>query len=295
MKLSAILLLCFIYVSAWCQSDSPNFSFLDAAWSPDSKSIYFSYIEVKKDWSDFDAKKWKIGKMSIASGNIETLVDQALHVAASPDGKFITFVSERSGNAELYIMNVKSKRITQLTQTPDKEGASCWSPDGKWIAYNNDDNKNLQIYIINKKGKNQRQLTHENYKAYTPDWSPDGKQICFYSETGDRKDQIHVINIDGTHDYNITNDTLLNFYPGWTKDGKLIYTNMKKDNTTQLWLTNADGSQKTGILGNANAFFARQSPDGKKILFIGNQNNPGIFISDADGNHIQPVVTSLSF
>lgn len=273
----------------------PNIGFLDFCWSPDSKTIYFSYMEVKKDWSDYNPNKWKIGKSSIEGGSVETIVEQALHVAVSPHNKFLSFVSERSGNAELYLLNLKSRKTKQLTQTPDKEGAACWSPDGKWIAYNKGDKENLQIYVMDKNGKNQRPLTPENYKAYTPDWSPDGKQICYYSEKGDSKDQIHVMDADGKNDRNITQDTLLNFYPGWTKEGQLIYTNAKKDGITQLLLVNVDGTQKKEILNNINAFFIRQSPDGEKIAFIGNRKNPGIFITDLDGRNVRPIVTAASF
>src|SRR5690606_2550070 len=55
--------------------------------------------------------------------------------AASPDGKQVAFASNRNGFWDLYLMDLSSGEVTQLTDTPEYEGAPTWSPDSTFLAY----------------------------------------------------------------------------------------------------------------------------------------------------------------
>jgi tricorn protease len=57
------------------------------------------------------------------------------NVAWSPDGKQIAFTSDRDGNNNLYLLNVRTKQTTQLTKAPGDEHAPVFSPDGKSIVF----------------------------------------------------------------------------------------------------------------------------------------------------------------
>src|ERR1051325_10170549 len=67
--------------------------------------------------------------------------------AASPDGKRIAFASNRSGEWDLYTMDLSTAKVTQLTNTPQYEGAPSWSPDGSYIAYEAYIDDNLEIVV----------------------------------------------------------------------------------------------------------------------------------------------------
>ena len=55
--------------------------------------------------------------------------------AASPDGEKIAFASNRNGFWDLYLLDLSSGDVTQLTDTPEYEGAPTWSPDGSFLAF----------------------------------------------------------------------------------------------------------------------------------------------------------------
>src|SRR5205823_4735017 len=56
--------------------------------------------------------------------------------AWSPDGKKIAFYSDRSGNYEIWTINVDGKGLTQITNTPGaNRSGPLWSPDGSRLAY----------------------------------------------------------------------------------------------------------------------------------------------------------------
>ena len=56
----------------------------------------------------------------------------------SPDGQYIAFDSVRSGRAEIWTINLKTKNLRQLTDTEGSSVFPSWSPDGKYIAYRDD-------------------------------------------------------------------------------------------------------------------------------------------------------------
>src|SRR4029078_9595204 len=53
----------------------------------------------------------------------------------SPDGQWISFVSKRDGNSEIYRMRRDGSAQTRMTDSPAFDGFASWSPDGKWIVY----------------------------------------------------------------------------------------------------------------------------------------------------------------
>src|SRR5689334_9877006 len=53
----------------------------------------------------------------------------------SPNGEKIAFASNRNGFWDLYLLDLASGEVTQLTDTPQYEGAPTWSPDGSFLAF----------------------------------------------------------------------------------------------------------------------------------------------------------------
>jgi dipeptidyl aminopeptidase/acylaminoacyl peptidase len=56
----------------------------------------------------------------------------------SPDGKWISFISDRDGSSNLYVMPVAGGEARRLTNISTGTSDPLWSPDGKWIAFSTD-------------------------------------------------------------------------------------------------------------------------------------------------------------
>lgn len=100
----------------------------------------------------------------------------------------ITFLSERDGERNIYVMNDHGENIRGLTDTSLKKARPDWSSDGARIAFAADLNsgkkntpQQYDIFIMNADGSRQWNLTEHPAVDVSPSWSPDGKSIAFTS------------------------------------------------------------------------------------------------------------------
>ena len=104
----------------------------------------------------------------------------------SPDGKSIVFTSDRSGNDNVWIMNLETKETKQMSK--DRRGSiqsADWSPDGNYIVVSKG-KRNLKLHLYHKDGGGGTQLIKSpaNLKTVEPAFSPDNKYIYYSSRTG---------------------------------------------------------------------------------------------------------------
>lgn len=88
--------------------------------------------------------------------------------ALSSDGQKITFMSNRDGNWEVYLVNADGSSPTRLTDDPAMDGLPTWSPDGRVIAFVSNTGGEWAIWAITPNGQERR-------KILTMKGSPDGK------------------------------------------------------------------------------------------------------------------------
>jgi dipeptidyl aminopeptidase/acylaminoacyl peptidase len=77
---------------------------------------------------------------------------------ASPDGKYVAFMSRRDLNWEIYVLDLESYTVDRLTENAANDGLPIWSPDGRTIAFASDRNGEWAIWAMNPNGSNQRML-----------------------------------------------------------------------------------------------------------------------------------------
>ncbi len=127
------------------------------------------------------------------------------HPHWSPIAGRLVFVSGRTGKANIFSMDLITRRSTQLTNGPKMYLYPQWSPDGQQIAMIYGANENHDIYLIQdltQPFKSTRALTTWAYDDLRPIWSPDGRKIAFYSNYNPQGDQklwsIIVVAADGS-------------------------------------------------------------------------------------------------
>ncbi len=93
----------------------------------------------------------------------------------------IVFASNRTGDYQIYTMNLDGSGVTQLTFIGAPNVNPAWSPDGSKIAFESYRDGQAEIYVMDTNGANQRRLTWAEGPDTHPTWSPDGTHIAFSS------------------------------------------------------------------------------------------------------------------
>jgi TolB protein len=91
--------------------------------------------------------------------------------AWSPVANLVAFVSNESGNDEIYVVGLDGREPRRLTKnTWEWDHHPTWSPDGTQIAFMSNRTGIRQIWVMNADGTNLRQLTDGTYNAWDPVW-----------------------------------------------------------------------------------------------------------------------------
>ena len=98
----------------------------------------------------------------------------------SPDGTQIAFVSNRSGNDDIWKLSTVNGNLKQLTRNVSMEADPAWSPDGKQIAFVRlMGNRSSELYLTDTEGRAEQQVTEDNTLKIGVDWCGDGRKLIY--------------------------------------------------------------------------------------------------------------------
>lgn len=102
----------------------------------------------------------------------------------SPDGQRVIMSLQQGGNANLFVMDLRSKSTTRLTDTPAIDTSPCYSPDGSRICFESDRGGKQQIYVMSAGGGAAQRISFGEGNYSTPVWSPRNDFIAFTKQGG---------------------------------------------------------------------------------------------------------------
>jgi Tol biopolymer transport system component len=174
----------------------------------------------------------------------------------SPDGRFLVFTSQRSGDLELWLYDFSTQTLRQLTNVLGYDGGAFFGPDSRTIVWRASrpqgpqqesykallaqglvEPSEMQIFIMHIDSLIPRQVTRLPGANWAPFFHPSGKKILFSSnhhsvEKGGRQFNLFLINTDGTGLTQVTFDPEFDAFPMFSPDGKKL-----------LWASNRAGAK----------------------------------------------------
>ena len=177
---------------------------------------------------------------------------------------------------DIYAADRDGTNVQVLSASPGYDAETTIAPDGKQIVFTSDRDGDLELYAMDPNGKNVRRLTHSPGYDGGAFFSADSKKIVW---------RAHPMND-----------------PREQKEyQELLQAHLVKPSQLEIFVMNADGTDVQQVTRNGAANFCPYfHPDGKRIIFASNMNDPAkrnfdLFLIDIDGKNLKQVTFHPAF
>jgi len=161
----------------------------DIAFSPDGNYIAaFGRREAGRSLILIDVINGGLVKI------IDMEIEQQRSPAWTPDGRHIAFSGNLGGFYDIFLIDVETLEITNLTNDEIHDAAPTFSPDGRWLTYTAWVGEYSHLFRADMNDLSVRyQLTYGDHNDKEPVYSPDGERIYF---TSDRSGIDNIFGLD---------------------------------------------------------------------------------------------------
>lgn len=204
----------------------------------------------------------------------------------------IAYVSNASGNKEIYIMDYDGYNPVRVTNNRSINLTPIWAPDGRAIAFTSYQMEYPFLYLLYiYEG---RQVVISSFRGLntTPAWSPDGKMVA-YTLSKDGNPEIYVLKLASGELKRLTNNRFIDTSPSWSPTGREIVFTSDRSGTPQIWIMDAEGAnvRRLSFEGSFNDQ-AKWSPKGDMIAYTSRQGGVfDIWVVNADGSNFRKLTT----
>lgn len=184
-----------------CLTPEPH-NYESLEWSPDSSSIVATTTSAHDLWNN-DIYLFPVG------GGEQRLMSRpgSLDYAPfwSPDGTYLTFISDRNERPHIWRVELESGNDTQLTFGPDEDGtiqpnrgvAAHISPDGRWIAFVRNRDAHFDLMVMASDGGEPRRLGTRDGVYEIVGWFPDSSAVLAVFQSPSHAPTLTHVPLDG--------------------------------------------------------------------------------------------------
>jgi tricorn protease len=187
--------------------------------SPDGKRVA---IAARGELFSVPAEKGEIHNLSNSPAARE------IDVAWSPDGKHLAYLSDASGEYEVYVKSIKSGRVTRLTNDGDVwRYPPVWSPDSKHIAYADTNQRLWSVDVDSKKSTQLDRSTRNDIQDYK--WSPDSQWVVYTKTEVSGYNSIFAYDFKNKKVNRLTSEAFNDFAPVFEPNGNYLFFLSNRD------------------------------------------------------------------
>lgn len=155
----------------------------------------------------------------------------------SPDGKYIAFIGDGTGETEVYLYDVAAGgEPVQVTKDNDTYIRDLqWSPDSKHILYTDRKNRIVEVDPFAKTKRTVLQCPEQEIRDV--EYSPDSKWLTYSRPTPNKMSVVYVYNLASGKEYPVTEKWYDSSSPKFSSDGKyLIFTSDRDFRPIYSWI-----------------------------------------------------------
>jgi tricorn protease len=192
----------------------------DYSLSPDGKRALFV---ARGDVFTVPAEKGNTRNLNNTSGAREK------NATWSPDGKWIAYLSDRTGEDELYLVpqDGKGEEVQITTNGHCFRFAPVWSPDSKKLLFAD---KNLKLYYVDTESKKITFVdSTKNWEIRDYSWSPDSRWIVYATPAQNEFSSIFLYSLEDEEIHRVTEDFTDDGEPIFDPEGRYLYFFSNRD------------------------------------------------------------------
>ncbi|HXG53844.1 MAG TPA: protein kinase [Vicinamibacterales bacterium] len=261
--------------------------------SPNGRRIAFWALPVQgnsKQFSGANRDVWTIA--ADGSKPVRVTTDEATdwNPVWSPDGRWLHFLSNRSGSMSLWRIAIDdetglpSGAPQPLTLPAAYSRDFSLSADGRLGVYatlavtSHVARVRFDLRTAAVQGPFEP-LTSGTREFGSHDVSPDGRQVVVVTSQREQED-LYVMAGDGAGLRQLTNDAARDRWPRWSPDGRRIFFYSDRSGTFGLWSVDRDGSGLRQLTTSGGRYYPTPSRDGSKLA-ASDINSWQIYVYDA--------------
>ncbi len=140
----------------------------------------------------------------------------------SPDGRFIAYISDESGETEVYLIRPNGTDKTKLTNDAKSYRYELdWSPNSRYLLCS--DKLNQLYYIDIETGKAELITKSKQWEIRSYKWSPDSKWVVYNDNINNQTPVLFLYSLATKEKTQITDEYFESYNPEFSQDGKLLY------------------------------------------------------------------------
>lgn len=235
-------------------------SVTDPQLSPDGHLVMYVQTSIDRETEKYISKLYLYNILTKETKQWTTGQNRHSIPRWSPDGKYISFISNQSGSNQLYVMSSTGGEAKQITNLKSEVSQPIWSPCSTKLLFSTSRPASDQEEYRDEEKKTALRFERIQYKSegqgyfnglykhlavvdvmteeiefltkgrqhYSPSaWSPDGKHITYVSKTIEQGEydfisDIFTMDISTKKSVNITNGAGFFYDPKWSPNGEYL-------------------------------------------------------------------------
>jgi WD40 repeat protein len=176
-------------------------------------------------------------------------LDQPMNPAFHPDGRRVAFTAIANGRYDIYLIDLETEAITNLTDDAAYDAAPTFSPDGRYLVYSSNEGGPSKLVRLDMENPDDRdQLTFGPGTDEGAEFSVDGKRLYFASDRQDEIFDIYRLDLDSRDLYRLTyvSGGAVNPVPGTSMEGERVGFQAYHRGGWDLYAADADQGEKVG-------------------------------------------------